>query len=55
MIRAIIVDDERMALEQLGYVLSQYREISISAEFSDPVEVLGKIPALKPDVAFFGH
>lgn len=52
MIRAIIVDDERMALEQLGYVLSQYREISISAEFSDPVEVLGKIPALKPDVAF---
>lgn len=52
MIRAIIVDDEKMALEQLRYALSQYKEISIAAEFSDPVEVLGKIRVLKPDVAF---
>lgn len=52
MIRAIIVDDEKMALEQLRFVLNQYEEIYIAGEFSDPAEILGKIRVLKPDVAF---
>jgi len=51
-IRIILIDDEEMALNNLKYVLEQYEELDIKGIFSDPLEALGKIIDIKPDVVF---
>lgn len=52
MLNVIIIDDEKIALRELKYILTQYEEIRILGAFTDPLEALKEIPGLKPDVIF---
>ncbi|MGZ3919861.1 MAG: LytR/AlgR family response regulator transcription factor [Bacteroidia bacterium] len=50
--KAIIIDDERLARQELKNLLSAYKEVEIVAECSDATQALEKINELKPDVIF---
>lgn len=50
--KAIIVDDERLARLELRNLLSAYKDIEIIAECADSIDALEKINQLKPDVIF---
>lgn len=50
--KAIIVDDERLARLELRNLLAAYKDIEIIAESSDAADALEKINQLKPDVIF---
>ncbi|MBI2722854.1 MAG: response regulator [Bacteroidetes bacterium] len=50
--KAIIIDDERLARQELKSLLAPYKEVEIIAECADAVEALQKINGLKPDVIF---
>jgi len=50
--KAIIIDDERLARQELKNLLAQYKEVEVIAECSDAVQALQKINELKPDVIF---
>jgi len=52
MIRAVLVDDEALALKNLKYVLEQSEDIVVQEAVTNPLEALVKIGALKPDVVF---
>jgi two-component system, LytTR family, response regulator len=50
--RTIIVDDERLARQELKSLLAEYKEIEIIAECSNAEEAKQKINELKPDLVF---
>jgi len=50
--KAIIIDDERLARQELKNLLAQYKEIEVIAECADATQALEKISELKPDVIF---
>jgi len=50
--KAIIIDDERLARQELKNLLSVHKEVEIIAECADATEALTKIKELKPDVIF---
>jgi two-component system LytT family response regulator len=50
--RAIIIDDERLAREELKKLLKDYHEIEIIDEAKNPEEAIEKIKAQKPDLLF---
>lgn len=50
--RTIIIDDERLAREELKKLLKDYHEIEIIDEAKNPEEGIEKIRALKPDLVF---
>jgi len=50
--KAIIVDDERLARQELKSLLATYKEIEIIAECADAIEAKQKISELKPDIIF---
>lgn len=50
--KAIIIDDERLARQELKSLLAPYKEIEIVAECSDAQQALEKINEIKPDVIF---
>lgn len=52
MIRVILVDDERPALEELEYWLAKYPDIQIVSMFQDAYEAFEQVLILKPDVVF---
>lgn len=52
MLRVILVDDEKLALEELNYLLGQYKDVEVIGCFTNPVEALGQIILKKPDIAF---
>lgn len=52
MFRVVLVDDEKMSLDQLKYLLSQYAEITVTAALTDPLEALREITTTKPDMVF---
>lgn len=52
-IKALLVDDEPMAIERLYYLLNDYREqIQVLGHANNGKEALQKIEKLKPDVLF---
>ena len=51
-IRALVVDDEQLAREELCFLLGQAGGVDIVGQASDGVEALRIIGELKPDVAF---
>lgn len=50
--KTIIIDDERLARQELKKLLQKYPEIEILDECSNAVQALEKIPALNPDLIF---
>lgn len=50
--KAIIVDDERLARQELKNLLAEYKEIEVIAECSDALDAKQKINELKPDIIF---
>jgi len=52
MLKAILVDDERPALQVLELLLQNFNGISVIGAFTNPYEALEKIGQLKPDVVF---
>ncbi|MBL7900752.1 MAG: response regulator [Bacteroidia bacterium] len=50
--KAIIIDDERLARQELKNLLSAHKEVEVIAECADANEALAKIKELKPDVIF---
>jgi two-component system LytT family response regulator len=50
--KAIIVDDERLARNELKNLLANHKEIEVIAECANATEAKEKIDALKPDVVF---
>ncbi len=52
MIKAVLLDDEPLALDLLESHISKTEGIEVLAAFTNPIEALQKIDALKPDVIF---
>ena len=52
MIKVIVVDDEKPALEELVYMLQTYEEIEIAGAFTDPAAVLAFMGRETADVVF---
>ncbi|NLP44053.1 MAG: response regulator, partial [Peptococcaceae bacterium] len=52
MIKAMLVDDEKIALEELEYVLGRLGNVEVQGAFSDPLEFLKVLPKYRPDVIF---
>ena len=50
--KAIIVDDERLARNELKTLLASHKDIEVIAECANAVEAKEKIDSLKPDVVF---
>jgi two-component system LytT family response regulator len=50
--RTIIIDDERLAREELKKLLKDYHEIEIIDEAKNPEEAIEKIKQQKPDLIF---
>ena len=51
-LRTIVIDDERLAREELKFLLKDYHEIEIIEEAKNGAEGIEKINALKPDLVF---
>lgn len=52
MIKIIVVDDEKAAVDELAYMLSQYKDIQIISTFTDPKKALEAILIYDTDVIF---
>lgn len=50
--RAVIVDDERLAVLRLQQILENWEEVEIVGTFTKYTELLHEFPRLNPDVAF---
>ena len=50
--KAIIIDDERLARQELKRLLSDFPEVNIIAECHNADQAINKIEVLKPDVIF---
>ncbi|MBD79773.1 MAG: DNA-binding response regulator [Crocinitomicaceae bacterium] len=51
-LKTIIVDDERLARQELKSLLANHSQIEIIAEFGDPEEAIKGITELNPDLLF---
>ncbi|HBJ00678.1 MAG TPA: DNA-binding response regulator, partial [Lysinibacillus sp.] len=52
MLKAIIVDDEILAINLLEAMLKDNGAIDIIGKFLNPLEAIANIPTLKPDILF---
>ncbi|WP_052350316.1 response regulator [Paenibacillus gorillae] len=52
MIRAILVDDERLALQQLIHLMKDWDNIEVIASYTEPLQAIKEASAQKPDVVF---
>ena len=52
MIRAVIIDDERLARNELKKLLLEFPEIEVIAEAANAAEGIEKIDSLNPDLIF---
>jgi two-component system, LytTR family, response regulator len=50
--KAIIIDDERLARQELKNLLAEHKEVEVIAECSDATQAKEKINELKPDIIF---
>ena len=53
-LRTLIIDDERLAREELKSLLKQYDEIDIIGEAKNGEEAILMIKDLKPELIFLG-
>ena len=52
MLRVVLVDDERLSLDELSFILSKNEEIEIIGKFFDPLTALEFIKKSKPEIVF---
>src|SRR5436305_10504184 len=52
MIKAIVIDDERLARNELKKLLADFPEIEVIAEAANAEEGMERIDALNPDLVF---
>lgn len=52
MIKVILLDDEKPALDELRYLLEKKNKIEIIGSYTDPIEALGAVRKNKPDIVF---
>lgn len=52
MLKVMIVDDEKLALDELCYLISRYEDVEITGAFINPLEALEQIILKKPDILF---
>ncbi|MDH6425718.1 MULTISPECIES: response regulator [unclassified Paenibacillus] len=52
MIQAILVDDERLALVKLEFMLKKIPSLHIAASYTDPSQAILEAPSYHPDVIF---
>lgn len=50
--KAIIIDDERLARQELKNLLSVHKEVEVIAECADAAQAKEKVNELKPDIIF---
>src|SRR5699024_12160263 len=51
-IKALVIDDERYAREELIYLLEQFEDINVSGEVENGEDALKKVLQEEPDVVF---
>src|SRR5215831_6062876 len=51
-LKAVLVDDEQLARDELGYLLGQVEGIEVVGQAGNGVEALSTIDRLQPDVVF---
>jgi len=51
-LRAVLVDDEQLARDELGFLLGQVGGVAVIGQAGDGVEALATIDRLQPDVVF---
>src|SRR5579864_109361 len=51
-LRAVLVDDEQLARDELGYLLGRVGSIEVIGQAGNGVEALTTIERLQPDVVF---
>ncbi len=51
-LRAVLVDDERLAREELGYLLGQLGGVEVIGQAGDGLEAVETIDRLQPDLVF---
>ena len=52
MIKAILVDDEPLVLEELRELLESQDNVRVMASYADPLQALRELPDTRPDCAF---
>ena len=52
MIKAILVDDEPLVLEELQELLESQDNVRVMASYTDPLQALRELPDTRPDCAF---
>ncbi|RPJ80887.1 MAG: response regulator, partial [Acidobacteria bacterium] len=52
LLRAVVVDDERLARDELCYLLGQVEEVEVVAQAGNGPEALAAIKAARPHVVF---
>ncbi|MDD3653790.1 MAG: response regulator [Desulfotomaculaceae bacterium] len=52
MLRAVLIDDERPALRMLEKLLQDYPMVEISGMYTNPLEAIDKIAAIRPQIVF---
>src|SRR5437764_7030674 len=51
-LRAVLVDDEQLARDELGFLLGQHGGVEVIGQAGNGVEALSTIDRLQPDVVF---
>jgi two-component system LytT family response regulator/two-component system response regulator LytT len=51
-LRAVVVDDEQLARDELGFLLGQLGDVEVIGQAGNGVEALSTIDRLQPDVVF---
>src|SRR5947209_17254680 len=51
-LKAVLVDDEQLARDELGYLLGQIGRVEIVGQAGNGIEALAAIDRLQPDVVF---
>jgi len=51
-LRAVLVDDEQLARDELGYLLNQVGGVEVIGQAGNGIEALSTIERLHPDVVF---
>jgi two-component system LytT family response regulator/two-component system response regulator LytT len=51
-LRALIIDDEQLARDELQYLLGSIEDVEVVAQGKNGIEALAMVPRLEPDVVF---